>query len=89
VTFTEEYIDDFERELIEFERKYHTDNTFKALVQNTSKCELFGEAWGWLYEAYPRLMNFCDALSFIFSCRSTVESDFSLIGLEKMNIELV
>ena len=83
MTFMEEYIDELEQEFIEFERRYHMDGGFKELVQNTSKCESFAEAWGWLYERYPHLANFSGGLATTFSGTSTVESDFSVIGWEK------
>ena len=83
VTFSAEYIDDLEHEFIDFERRYHTDGGFKELVQNTSKCESFGEAWGWLYEKYPRLATFSGGFATTFPGTSTVESDFSVIGWEK------
>ena len=42
-----------------------------------------------LDEAYPRLVNFCSGFANTFPGTSTVESDFSLIALEKDYIELV
>ena len=82
-TYTEDYIDSLEQEFIEFERRYHTDDGFQELVQNTSKCESFGEAWSWLYAKYPRLVTYSGGLATTFPGTSTVESDFSVIGWEK------
>ena len=82
-TYTEDYIDSLEQEFIEFERRYHTDGGFQELVQNTSKCESFGDAWSWLYAKYPRLVTFSGGLATTFPGTSTVESDFSVIGWEK------
>ena len=75
-TYTEDYFDIPEQEFIKLERPYHTDGGFQELVQNTSKCQSFGQAWGWLYEMYPHLVTFTGGLATTFPGTSTVESDF-------------
>ena len=66
-----------------FLRKYHNDEVFKGLIENTSKCETFAAAWSWLYKEYPLLVAFAGGLATTFPGTSTVESDFSVLGWEK------
>ena len=48
-TFTEEDIQNIQMQYKLFERKYHSDEGFKCLVQATNKqCKSFDEAWCWL-----------------------------------------
>lgn len=83
VSFSDQEIDDLELQFKEFETKYHRDDVFKKLVQNTSELKTFAEAWGWLYKTYPMLVAFAGGMATTFPGTSTVESDFSVIGWEK------
>ncbi len=82
-TFTEYEIDSIEEQFSNFLTKYHNDPNFKRLVENTSDCKTFAEAWSWLYKEYPLLVTFVGGLATTFPGTSTVESDFSVIGWEK------
>ena len=83
VPFVEEEIDSIEVQFKVFLRKYHNDEVLKHLVENTSKCETFVAAWGWLYKEYPLLVMFAGGLATTFPGTSTVESDFLVLGWEK------
>jgi hypothetical protein len=63
-----------------FLNKYHADKEFKAVVEGTSLCKTFAEAWRVFYEKYPMLDAFAGGLDATFPGTSTVESDVSLIG---------
>ena len=45
-TFTEEDIQNIQTQYKLFERKYHSDECFKYLVQATKQYKSFDEAWG-------------------------------------------
>lgn len=83
ISFTEKEIDSIEVQFKVFLRKYHNDEVFKGLIENTSKCETFAAAWSWLYKEYPLLVTFAGGLATTFPGTSTVESDFSVLGWEK------
>jgi hypothetical protein len=83
VTFVEEEIDSIEVQFKIFLRKYHKDEVFKHLVENTPKREPFAAAWSWLYTEYPLLVTLAGGLATIFPGTSTVEFDFSVRGWEK------
>jgi len=82
-TFAEEDIQNIQTQYQLFERKYHSDEGFKCLVQATKQHKSFDEPWCWFYEQYPLLVTFCSGLASTFPGTSTVESDFSIIGWEK------
>ena len=56
-TFMEEEIDSIEVQFKVFPRKYHNDEIFKHLKENTSTCETSAAAWSWLYKEYPLLSH--------------------------------
>ena len=62
VSFMEEEVDSIEVQLKVFLRKYHDDEVFKHLIENTSECERFAAAWSWLYKEYPLLGTFAGNL---------------------------
>jgi hypothetical protein len=63
VSFLDADIDDLETQFKEFETKYHNDEMFKRLIQNTSELKTFAEAWGWLYKEYPMLVAFAGGMA--------------------------
>lgn len=83
VTFLDEGVDDLESQFKDFDSKYHNDDVFKKLVQDTSELKTFAEAWGWLYRQYPMLVAFAGGMATTFPGTSTIESNFSVIGWEK------
>ena len=80
VSFMEEDIDSIEVQVKAFLRKYHNNEVFKHLAENTSECETFAAAWSWLYKEYPLLATFAGGLATTFPGTSTVELDFSVLG---------
>jgi hypothetical protein len=82
-TFTEEDIQNMQTKHKLFERKYHSDEGFKCLVQATKQHKSFDDTWSWLYQQYPLLVAFCGGIGSTFPGTSTVESDFSIVGWEK------
>ena len=66
VSFMEEEVDSIEVQLKVFLRKYHDDEVFKHLIENTSECERFAAAWSWLYKEYPLLGTFAGGLATTF-----------------------
>ena len=79
----EEEVDSIEVQLKVFLRKYHDDEVFKHLIENTSECERFAAAWSWLYKEYPLLGTFAGGLATTFPWISTVELDVLVLGWEK------
>ena len=83
VPFVEEEIDSIEVQFKVFFRKYHNDEVFKHLIENTSECETFAAAWSWLNKEYPLLVTFAGGLATTFPGTITVELDFLVLGWEK------
>ena len=65
VAFMEEEIDSIEVQFKDFLRKYHNDEVFKHLVENTSKCETFAEAGAFVVSTTIMEQRDCLAVSFM------------------------
>jgi hypothetical protein len=81
-TFTKPEIRNIQIQYNAFARRFHHDQGFRYLVQNTSHCKHFADAWGWLYKDYPMLVCFYGGLATTLPgiTSSTVESDPSMIN---------
>jgi hypothetical protein len=66
VSFREKEIDSIEVQFKVFLRKYHNDEVFKHLIENTSESETFAASWSWLYEDYPLLVTLLGTLQQLF-----------------------
>jgi hypothetical protein len=64
-------------------KKYHNDEVFKHLIENTSECKTFASAWSWLYKDFPLLVSLAGGLATTFPGIITVESDILVLGWEK------
>ena len=71
------------RNYAEFRHKYDSDAEFRAAVDSKANAKSFSEAWSQFHNDFPSLVVFANGLASVFPGTSTVESDFSVIGIEK------
>ena len=67
----------------QFRDKYNNNQAFQKAVDATENAKTFSEAWRGFYKEFRSLATFAIGLASIFPGTSAVESDFSVIGIEK------
>jgi hypothetical protein len=72
------------QEFVKLKRLYQSDADVRESVDQSSDVDTtFEEGWELLGSQYPRLCQFCGDFATAFRNTATVESDFSVMGLEK------
>ena len=86
--FNEQGLDGLQDELGELVCMYQRNGTIKAALDTCTSKTTFEGGWGILGTQFQKLKRLCHRFSSVFPGTSTVESDFSVNGWEKMNIKL-
>ena len=74
---------DLEGEFKKFKEKAMMQDGYREFIQAMEDDISFEHAWSTLQHTYPLLAKFFGGLASVFPGTSTVESDFSIIGVEK------
>ena len=67
---------------------YRGNGTIKTALDACTSKTSFEGGWGILGTQFQKLKRLCGGFASVFPGTSTVESDFSVIRWEEMNIEL-
>ncbi len=64
---------------------YRSEPVLKQAIDGLDGRSSFKDGWSLIESRFPNLMEFCGVLATIFPSTSTIESDFSILRLEKDN----
>ena len=83
-TYSSDDMETLGQEFRELRRAYNEEPVFKAALEDCRKeGPPFKECWSITSKRFPMLQAFCGGLASAFPNTATVESDFSVIGVEK------
>ena len=83
IAFNEQELDGLQDEFQELVCMYQRNETIKAALDACTSKTSFEGGWGILGTQFQKLNLLCSGFASVFPGTSTVESDFSVIGLEK------
>ena len=82
--FTAKDINALESEYWEFRRGIRGEAVLKSIIDAQTDAILFDEGWGGgINERFPLLCEFAGGLASTYAGTARVESDFSILGIEK------
>ena len=83
IAFNEQELDGLQDEFQELVCMYQRNETIKAALDACTSKTSFEGGWGILGTQFQKMKHLCSRFASVFPGTSTVESDFSVIGLEK------
>jgi hypothetical protein len=86
--FNEQGLDGLQGEFRELVYMYQRNETIKTALDTCTSETSFVGGWGILATQFQNLKRLCSQIDSVFPGTSTVESDFSVNGWEKMNMKL-
>ncbi|GMF45740.1 unnamed protein product [Phytophthora fragariaefolia] len=80
----QEHVEAIGGEFLQLQRAYRKEKSLREMVKGAEKSGLsFQESWKSIHEQFPAVADFCTEIACAFPNTATVESDFSMIGVEK------